>query len=303
MKNQTKGIALAIIGPCLWGLIGLFVRKLTAAGLSGSEIAFMRCTIAAIGYISFLAVKSPSKLRVDAKGLVVCVIYGILGFSCSFLVYTVAVSRIPLAVATVLMFMSPIWVALISKVVFKDALGKRKLLAIAICILGACLAANLVGSKSIGALDFIGILGALANGMCVALQLLIPRYFSDRYHKDTMLAYGFLGAALFLAIFVDPSSVIACFKNNNTLEVVINVLSVSIFCTLIASTAVIKSASYIGATTTSILSALEVVMGSIMGWLVFREHITALQFVGCAVIAFGVIYAQRGLKNKNKEAA
>ena len=51
-----------------------------------------------------------------------------------------------------------------------------------------------------------------------------------------------------------------------------------------ANTAFVKSASYVEPTTTTILSALEVVVGTIVGLLLFHETLTALQFLGAVII-------------------
>ena len=67
-----------------------------------------------------------------------------------------AVSRIPVGVATVLMFMSPIWVAILGRFMFGEKLPKSKMVTILICLIGAVFVANLIGGGDIK-LDGIGI--------------------------------------------------------------------------------------------------------------------------------------------------
>ena len=46
LDNTHKGIALAVIGPSLWGIMGIFVRRLSAAGVGSTDISFLRCLLA-----------------------------------------------------------------------------------------------------------------------------------------------------------------------------------------------------------------------------------------------------------------
>ena len=89
---------------------------------------------------------------------------------------------------------------------FREKLEKSKIITIAICFFGAVLVANLIGAGDIR-LDGIGILAGVINGIGVALQILLPKFFAKDYDRDTLLVYGFLGAAFVLAFGMDFSSV------------------------------------------------------------------------------------------------
>lgn len=56
--------------------------------------------------------------------------------------------RIPVAVATVLMFMSPVWVAILGVVIFRERLTKQTVVTIVFCVLGAAMVANVAVIKS-----------------------------------------------------------------------------------------------------------------------------------------------------------
>ena len=56
--------------------------------------------------------------------------------------------RIPVAVATVLMFMSPVWVAILGVVLFRERLTKQTVVTIVFCVLGAAMVANVAVIKS-----------------------------------------------------------------------------------------------------------------------------------------------------------
>lgn len=288
MNKRSKGIALAVITAVMWGIMGIFVRDLSKYQFSNIEISFFRCALAGAAYFVFLLITKPEALKINLKGIIICIVYGAVAYSISFVSYSVAVSRIPVGVATVLMFMSPIWVAILGRFMFGEKLEKSKIITIFVCLIGAILVANLIGGGNIK-LDAIGILAGVVNGIGVALQILLPKFFAKDYDRDTLLVYGFLGAAVALLFGMDFGAVAEHFAAAPVTNLLWDLFGIGIFCTMVANVACVKSTQYVEATTTSILSALEVVVGTLVGFLVFHEHLTILQMIGAVIIVVGAI--------------
>lgn len=284
MNTKRTGVFLAITGAFMWGIMGIFVRGLSEVGFSSYEVSFVRCLLAGVVFLGIKAIKQPSILKINFKGLIICFIYGIVAYAASFTFYGIAVERIPVAVATVLMFMSPIWVAILGVIIFKEKLSIKTIITIAVCIFGAILVSNMIGSKN-SKMDIIGILAGLANGFGVALQIMIPRYFAQKhgYDRDTMLVYGFLGAALSLSIVVDFPFIVNQVANAD-IKLIVDLFGVGILCTMVANVCFVKATLYIETTTCSILSALEVVVGAIVGILIFNESMTIFQIIGAIIV-------------------
>lgn len=290
MKSKQKGIVLAITAAFFWGIMGIFVR-VARNSIGPLEISFSRCIITGLVFLAFLAVTKPAALRVSGKGLLICVLYGAAAYSLSFTTYSLSVTRLPVAVATILMYLSPVWVTLLSVIVFHDKPSRNGILAIVICLAGAVLSADLLSMGQVR-LDPLGILMGVINGFGMALQILIPRYFAGRYSKDTMLVYGFLGAALVLGFFVDFGQIGAALTADSRLEFLAAILTLSVLCTMGANISYVKSSDYITASESSILGALEVVVGSLAGFLVYHEQLKPLQFLGMVLVIGGAIISQ-----------
>lgn len=282
MSNRLKGIIMAAGSAGLWGLMGIFTRSLSAADYTSLEVAYLRCLLTGIGLLIFHGIRDPQVLRVERRGIGISLLFGALTYTCGFLGYAFAVQRIPVAMAAVLSFMSPVWVCLIGLVVFRERVLKKQALSIAFCILGAVMITNLLGGEL--RFDLLGILGALLNGVGIAAQVSVPRYFADRYQRDTMLTYGFVGASALMALFADHSKILHSFTGPGGLEVLGSVLALGIPCTLIANICFVKSSCYVKPTTTCILSALEVVVSTIVGVVMFQETLTPVQMAGAVII-------------------
>ena len=283
MNNRIKGIIMAAGGAGLWGLMSIFSRALNAADYTSLEVAYIRCLVAGIGLALINGKKDPSILRVGKDAVITSLLFGTVTFTIGFLSYAYSVERIPAAMTAVLSFTSPIWTCLIGVIVFHERVRGKKIFAIACCLLGAVLITDLLGAQELR-FDLLGMGAAVLNGVGLALQVCVPRYFENRYRKDTMLTYGFLGAAGFMALFVDHGKIIGSFFGPGGVRVLLSALALSVLCTLVANTIVVKSASYVSSATTTILASMEIVVGSLVGLLLFHETLSFLQIVGAVII-------------------
>ena len=61
---KTKASISVILAGVLWGCINLFVRRLSAAGLSSMQIALARLAVAAVLFCTFLLIRDRSRFRI-----------------------------------------------------------------------------------------------------------------------------------------------------------------------------------------------------------------------------------------------
>ena len=297
MNHRMKGILMAAGGAALWGLMSIFSRALNAAEYTSLEIAYVRCLVAGIGLALLNWKKDPAILKVSGKGITTSLIFGAVTYTIGFLSYAYSVERIPAAMTAVLSFTSPIWTCLIGVLVFRERVRGKKIVAILCCLFGAALITNLIGAQDLR-FDLLGMGAAVLNGVGIAFQVCVPRYFEKQYRKDTMLTYGFLGAAAFMALFVDHGKILSSFTGPGGVKVLLSALALSAFCTLVANTIFVKSASYVEPATTTILSALEIVVGAVVGLLLFGEILSPVQIIGAVII----VAASLGMELAEKPA-
>ena len=283
MGDRKKGISLVLIATTFWGMMGINTRTLSLAGLSAMDIAFIRCSIAGVLFTIYMLIRKPEELKQKLSGILVGCLYGVVCFVLGFMTYNVSVERVPISVATVLMFTNPIWVSIFGAVVFKDKMTKKKVLVICMCIVG-CICISDVMSTGGANLDVIGIAAGLINGMTFAMQIIIPRFFDGKYSKDAILVYGFISSTIVLSFFTDFSNIASAVTGPNSMVVIANMLAISVLSTFIASTFYVKSTEYIETQVTSILVSLEPILGSIFAFFIFGETMSQTQLLGAAIV-------------------
>ena len=293
MKNKKKGIALVVIATLFWGVMGVTSRTLGNAGINAMSISFLRSLIATVGFFIFLCIFNRNAFKVDLKGIIISGIYGIVTFALSFTTFNIAVQRVPIAVATVLMFTNPIWVTIFNAIFFKERITAKKALIITITIIGCILISNILGVGLKG-LDVVGILVGLLTGILFALQIVTPRFFTDKYSKDSMIIYGFIFSTVALAFVANFSGIHnAVITNSSPAFIVFNILSIGILSTFIANISYVKATDYIETGVASILCSLEPVLGSLFAFLVYGETLTIPQLFGGLLIIISAISLAR----------
>ncbi len=295
-KDTFKGIRLMLIATFFWATMGIVSRNLNGVHLTSVQVAFSRCLQAAVFTTLALAIKNREAFKIDFKGLLFCIFYGIIAFSMAMTFFSLTVERIPIAVATVLMFSNPIWVTLFGKIFFKDPVGIKKIITVITCILGCMCIIDIfaAGGKD---LNILGVVFGLLSGISFASQLVIPRFVEGKYSNDTLLLYGFWGGTIFLAFFSDiPQFASSIVHAANPLYTIINLLAIGVLSTYIANSYYIKSSEYLGNTLPSILVAFEPIFATILAFLVLGEAIKPIQMFGALVVIASIVVMQVDIK-------
>ena len=290
-KNKgALGPALILLAGCFWGSMGIFVRRLGAAGFSSIQIVAIRVTLAALVFCLLLLMKDRSGFRISRKDIP---LFLGLGFG-SILFFTVcyftAISIMSLSTAAILLYTSPIWIMLMSVLFFRERLTGRKLLALALAFAGCVLVSGLSG----GGVTLPGLLIGLGSGLGYGLYSILGTVALRRYSPYTVTAYTFLLAAVGSWLICRPGEMLGLFAAAEDLPALL------LLCCLTALvTAVIPFLSYtlglrsVEASRAGILATVEPLVATLFGVLVFAEPLTLLSGLGIGLILAAVVLLNR----------
>ena len=190
--GQGTGGALVLAGASLWGLIGLFNRALMGAGLSPRSIVLVR-NLGGLAVLALvLLVWKRDAFRVSPRhlgwffgtGVVSVLLFTWCYFSCQ--------EQCSLAVAAILLYTSPAFVVVLSALLWREKLTRRKLAALGLTFGGCVL---VTGVLSGGAqLTPAGFLLGLGAGFFYALYSIFGRYALAHYGPYAVTLYTFLFA-------------------------------------------------------------------------------------------------------------
>ena len=188
--KRSLGPVFVLAAGTLWGSMGVFVRHFNAIGLGSMEIAWFRILFGLIAIGVYLTLFHRELLKIRPRDLWCFAGTGIGSLFLLNLTYYTAMRYTSLAVAGVLLYTAPIFVMLLSALLFRETVTKKKLLALVLAFLGCALVSG-IGTDS--RVSTTGLLWGLGAGITYALYSIFGRFAIDRgYSSWTMTFWSFV---------------------------------------------------------------------------------------------------------------
>lgn len=192
MNAKTKACLCILLAGTLWGVIGIFFNLLSGLGFTQMQVVAIRAVTAALVLGVYILVRDPALLRVRLRDCWCFVGTGIISLVFFNWCYFTAMETTSLAVAAVLLYTAPVFVMLFSAVLFREPIGRRKVLALVMTFAGCLLVAGMPGGGSVSPR---GILTGLGAGVGYALYSIFSRFALEKgYSSATISLYTFLFA-------------------------------------------------------------------------------------------------------------
>jgi len=273
----------------LWGTIGIQVKTLLNYQLSVQAIVLWRMVFAFIILFSFIFFSNRKLLKVDLRGLIRISLIGLFSQFFFNILYFSAIQKTTIATAATLLYTSPIFIAIMARIFYKELFTPFKTVALFLCIGGSFFAAT-GGSMETLKLNLPGVLMGLGAGFTFALLTILSKAIINDYHQLTIIVYSIGFGLLFYLPFSHP---LAIFRINLALKAWLLLGSIGLISTVIAYGFYITGLSYgIEASRAGIVSTLELVVSVILSYLVFRENIWGGKLIGILMVIFSVIIVQ-----------
>jgi len=277
------GYAYIVAAALLWATIGPAARFALRAGITPLEISFWR---AAIGGLLFLVhATARGRLRVERRDLPAVGGFALLGVTIFYWAYFRAVELGGAALAAILLYTAPAWVAIAATFWLGELLTARKALAVALTLAGIALVATGSGAGVRGTASVAAHVAALAWGLLAGLAyagyyLFGKRYFA-RYEASTLFAYALpIGALLLL-----PAVHFAPKPAEEWLVLVFLAVVPTYGAYLLYSFGLTR----VEATRAATVATLEPVAAAVLAYVVWGEALRGLGYFGAALVLTGVL--------------
>lgn len=204
-SSDIIGYVMIFAAGTLWGTIGLFVKLLSGVGANPSLTAFMRLFMGFCILIPVMLCKGGGiKLfKIDKKGLIQCLLLGTLSQALFNYCYNISIGSVGVATASILLYTAPVFVCIMSMIIFKELIGVQKIFALVLNIAG-CFLMVTGGDLSYFKISIIGITFGLAAAFLYSLVTIIGKIASGNIHPFTVVFYSFFFGWLTLGILTAP---------------------------------------------------------------------------------------------------
>ena len=284
-RKRVIGLLAGFVAGVSYGTNPLFAKPLLESGVPVLVMLFFRYGISFLLLAGWMLVKK-EPFRVKGRELVSLAILGLL-FACSSLFLFFSYEFIPSGLATTLVYLYPVVVALI--MVFLRFYPSWQTWISIIATFGGIL---LLSSPSAGAsIKLPGIFLAVASALSYAFYLVIVNR-SKRIRdvsEHTLTLYALLTGTLLFAL-------MRTMQGGNLLEGVNapadwgHLLGLAVVPTMLSMLTLALSSRYIGPTKTSILGVFEPLTAILIGTILFGESLTLKMVAGILVCVAAVVF-------------
>lgn len=283
--RRTIGICAGIIAGVSYGTNPLFAKPLLESGVPVLVMLFFRYGISALLLAGWMLLKR-EPFRVKGRELSLLAVLGLL-FACSSLFLFISYEFIPSGLATTLVYLYPVFVALIM-VLLRFYPSWQTWISIAATFGGILLLSQPSGTAQIKPL---GILLAVGSALSYAFYLVIVNRSKRIKHvsEHTLTLYALLtGTALFASLrAVQGGSFI---EGVNCPGDWANLIGLALVPTMISMLTLAISSRLIGPTKTSVLGVFEPLTAILIGTFLFGEPLTMKMGLGIAVCVTAVLF-------------
>lgn len=285
MSPKIKGYLLGMIAAATYGLNPLFTLPLYEAGMNPDSVLLLRYLIA-IPILGTMLLWRGRNFKVKRRELPPIISLGLL-FALSSLMLFQSYTYMDAGIASTILFVYPIMVAVIMTAVFKEPMNKQTILCILTAISGIAL---LYRGDDGTTLNLTGMMLVLASAASYAIYIVGINRTSLRNVATLKVTFYIIliGSTLFLGRLLITQE----FQMPPISEwyLWLNILCLALFPTALSLLCTTKAIQYIGSTPTAILGALEPVTAVIIGVLVFGEAITLHIAIGLLLIIVSVTF-------------
>ena len=287
MNAKAKGYILGSIAAASYGMNPLFALPLYKAGMDPDSVLFFRYLFA-IPLLGIMIKARGRSFKIQRKETFPLIIMGLL-VALSSLTLFLSYNYMAAGIASTLLFVYPIMVALIMAMVFKEKLALQTIVCMLLALGGIGL---LYKSEDGSTLSLIGTLLVFASSLSYAIYIVGINQTSLK--NVATLKVTFYVLLFGLSLFVARLLYSGVLNTPDQWYLWANLLALAVFPTAISFLCTTGDIQYIGSTPTAILGALEPVTAIFFGIAVFGESLTVRESFGLVMIIVAVTFVIAG---------
>ena len=287
------GTLFVLIGGSLWGAMGIFVRGLAKCGLTSLEICFVRMFVSVILMGIYFLIFNREALRIKLKDIWIFIGSGVFSLTFFGYCYFTTIQMTSMSVAAVLLYTSPVFVLVLSAILFKEKITNIKIISILIAIVGCVFVTGLIGQGG-QSLPVLGILLGLGSGLGYGLYSIFGRYAINRgYGAFTITFYSFLFSVATLLFIVNPVRIISAVLDDNigsgTLINVSYAIGTALVVTILPYIFYTLGLTKIENSKAAVIACIEPIMATVFGFLIFSEKLRIYEIIGVLLVLSAIV--------------
>lgn len=287
MQSKLKGYLCGIGAAVCYGTNPLGALYLYEDNINANSVLFYRFALAVV-LLGMLMMAQGKSLLVSMKELALLAVLGVV-FSTSSITLYFSFCFMDAGIASTLLFVYPVMVAVIMAVLFKEKLSAAAIFAIVLALTGIALLYEGDGGAT---LSTVGVLLVMLSSLSYAIYIVVVNKSPLRISSLKLTFYVlFFGMLTILAnSFITGIHI----QMLTTPRMWMCALMLALLPTVFSLVLMVISVHEIGSTPTAVMGALEPLTAVVIGVMVFGEQLTLRLSVGIVLILVAVIIIVAG---------
>ncbi len=293
-SHRRQGYALVLMSAMLWATNGINSTLLFHSGAVGpTDLAALRIYGAA-AILSIVVLRA--RPRLSRRGWLRVTAFGVFGVSVPQWLYYLAIDRIPVPIALIIIFTAPVPVTVFEAIVHERRLPPLAAAAMVVAIVGVIVAVT-GGDASASSLPAAGLLFAVATMVAYCAQILLAAAQPPELSPFVRIGVGMLAGTAFW-LFAHPLWTLPFDRLGDRVDLGTRlggsmpawfaVGMCIVVGTLLPYTLLVAGAGRIGAGASSVTGMVEPIVAAGLAWLLLGQQLSGLQIAGMIVALGGV---------------
>lgn len=286
MPPLLAALLVAVSAAC-FGAMAIFARLAYAEGVDAYGILLPRFVIAGVllwTLVAWLRVPLPARRQLPGLALMGA------GYVAQSFCFFAALTYIPAGMVALLLYLYPLFVVLLSRVLGHEQLDGRKLFALVVCSAGTALTLGGTGDAAGAGLDMRGVALALAAACIYAVYIVGGSRATRGVDPLASTAVILTSAASVLAGVVAVRGGLGLpVQFAQTGPGWAAVAAIALVSTAVAVGCFVVGLRHLGASRTALISTLEPVVTVVLATAFLGEHLAPAQWVGGALVLSGAL--------------
>jgi len=284
----TRGYLYVMAAAVLWASSGTAGKALFNRGMTPFELVQIRVTLSTIILAVIYGLFARDSLKIRWRDLGYFFIIGGITMAGVHVAYFYAISKIQVAAAILLEYLSPIFVAVFSICFWKEKLTWVKAFALILAVSGCYL---VVGGYDLQlmVMNRMGILSGLAAAVFFAAYTLLGERGMHRYSPRTLLFYALAFSALTMHVIYPPFHYL---RGDFTVTEWGWIVYIVVLGTILPFALYFMGINYIRSTRAMITSTLEPISAGFIAFLFLGETLESFQIAGGGLVISAIVSLQ-----------
>ena len=288
--HRLTGIILVAISAAAFGTLGILGRYAYADGMDALTIMALRFSLAALVLLALLAARREPLPR--GRSLMLLVGMGAIGYVGQAFCYLTALKYASPGLVTLLLYLYPVFVAILSAIFLHEPITRRKALILGVALVGLALTAGPAGGQ------WVGVVLAISAAVIYSVYILVGAGVMRRVSatRSSAVIFTSAGAMSCLLMGINGPHPPATASGWAVIGAMV------IIATVVPVVAVLAGLARIGPTNAAMISTLEPVVAVALSALLLGETLEPVTLLGGALILVAVLLLARDELRRSEPA-